>query len=127
MFVNTGFNWTVVIGIIILLVFLDKFITFVNIKAIEKNFPKIKDPFSAEKNPLARWFFVKFGLVWGSILYGIVSLISFFLALLMLGFAFRLFWPATAWSIALYVLIIWYCLVIGNNVFFLLKFTGKVP
>ncbi|KKL16195.1 hypothetical protein LCGC14_2498010 [marine sediment metagenome] len=35
-----------------------------HIKAVEKNFPDI-DKFSIEKNPLAKKFFQKYGLLWG--------------------------------------------------------------
>jgi hypothetical protein len=63
-------NWTVIIIIAIILITLDKGLTVLNIKAVEKNNPSV-DALSIEKNPLAKFAFQKTGLLWGSILYGI--------------------------------------------------------
>ena len=120
------FNWTVVICIILFLVVLDKGLTIANIKAVEKNFPKTK-AIDIEKNPIAKYFFIKFGLVGGSIIYGILSFITFILALFLLSLALHPFWPDTCWSIALWILMLWYGLVIANNFFFLLKYNLVVP
>lgn len=121
------FHWGVVLAIIIIFIILDKSITLANIKAVQKNFPKVKDPLSIEKNPVAKFFFQKFGLVGGSILFGIVS---FFLALIFMAlvwFALQFFWPQTALSMSFYVLCLVYGFTIVNNLFFLLKFSKLIP
>ena len=115
-----------VLVVIVLLVSLDKIITAVNIKAVEKNFPEV-DKYSIEKNPVARFFFEKCGLVGGTILYGILSVLTFILALILLEWTLKLFGVVNAQSISLYAMILFYCLVIGNNLFFLLKFSKIVP
>jgi len=106
--------------LIVFLVSLDKAITFINVKQIQKNSPEM-DAFSIEKNPLAKLFFVKCGLVWGSIIYWFISLITFVIALKLFDFTLRLFHVLNSFSIALYIMIIIYCMVIGNNVHFLLR------
>lgn len=115
-----------VLVVIVLLVGIDKIITVANIKAVEKNFPEI-DKYSIEKNPLAKFFFKRCGLIGGTILYGILSVLTFILALILLEWTLKLFNVVNAQSISLYIMIILYCLVIGNNLFFLLKFSRIVP
>ena len=124
--VSVEFNWSVILVVILFLVVLDKGLTIVNIKSVEKNFPKI-DALSIEKNPIARYFFKQYGLIGGSIVYGILSFITFLLALMVLSYSLHFFWPTTAWSIALWILMLWYGLVILNNFFFLLKYNMIVP
>ena len=115
-----------VLVVIIVLVTLDKGITFMNVKAVEKNFPQV-DKYSIEKNPIAKYFFKQFGLVGGTILYWILSIITFILALILLEWMLKLFGVVNALSISLWIMIIFYCMVIGNNLFFLLKFSRIVP
>jgi len=122
----TSINFVWVLIIIILLVGIDKAITVANIKAVEKNFPGM-DKYSIEKNPLAKAFFNKFGLAWGTIFYGLLSIITFLIALKLLDWCISLFKVTNSLSIALWILIIFYCMVIGNNLFFLLKFSKVVP
>ena len=114
-----------VLIVIIILVTLDKAITFVNIKAVEKNFPEI-EPYSIEKNPIAKFFFEKCGLLFGTIFYFFLSVITFIIALLLLEWTLKLFGVVNATSISLYIMIILYCMVIGNNLFFMLKFSRIV-
>jgi len=121
------FNWGIVLLIILAFIIVDKALTVANIKAVQKNFPKIKDPLSIEKNPVARYFFKTFGLIMGSILFGILS---FLLALIFMGLVWltlQFFWPQTAWSMAFYVLCLVYGYTIVNNLFFLLKFSRVIP
>ena len=115
-----------VLVVIVILVTLDKGLTFINIKQVEKNFPEI-DKFSIEKNPIAKFFFNKCGLVGGTVLYWILSIITFILALILLEWTLKLFGVINAQSISLWIMIIFYCMVIGNNLFFLLKFSKVVP
>jgi len=120
-----GINFWILI-VIVLLVGADKAITFANIKAVEQNFPTI-DKFSIEKNPIARFFFKEYGLLGGTILYGIISIFTFLIALILFEWMLRLFGVTNAFSISLYILVIIYCLIIGNNLFFLLKFKKIIP
>lgn len=121
---NVNFVWVLII--IVLLVGIDKVITVANIKAVEKNFPEV-DRYSIEKNPLAKSFFNKFGLAWGTILYGVFSIFTFLIALKILDWSISLFKVTNSFSIAFWIMIILYCIVIGNNLFFLLKFSKVIP
>jgi len=121
---NINLLW--ILLFIICLMVVDKVITVMNIKAVEKNFPKV-DKFSIEKNPLAKQFFLQFGLFWGTILYTLFSFITFLISLVFLRWTLSLFHVQNAFSISLWVLTIWYFFVIGNNIFFLLKFSKVIP
>ncbi len=121
---NVNFVWVLIL--IVLLVGIDKVITVANIKAVEKNFPEI-NKYDIEKNPLAKFFFEKCGLIWGTILYGVLSVITFLIALKILEWSISLFKVTNSFSIALWIMIILYCVVIGSNLFFLLKFSKIVP
>ena len=120
------FNWKIVIVVLILLVVADKVITIVNLNAIKKNFPEV-DPIKAEKNPLARFFFQKFGLIGGTILYGIISLLTLFLVMFLLSIFLNGLNVPNALSISLYVIMIIYGFVLMNNLYFLLKFSKVIP
>ncbi len=115
-----------VLVVIVILVSLDKIITAANILQVEKNFPEV-NKYDIEKNPVAKFFFKKCGLLWGTIIYGILSVLTFILALILLEWTLKLFGVVNAQSISLYVMILLYCLVIGSNLFFLLKFSKVVP
>jgi len=115
-----------VLIVIVVLVTLDKGLTFLNVKAVEKNFPEI-DKFSIEKNPIARFFLKKCGLIGGTIIFGIISIILFFIALILFELTLKAFGVVNAFSISLYIVILIYCLTIGHNLFFLLKFSRVVP
>ena len=119
-------NWTLIFLLILLLVSADKIITYYNIMAVEKNFPDI-DPFSIERNPLAKKFFQNFGLLWGNILYSILSLLTFLLALALIKWTLSLFGVQNSLSIALWVMVILYGMAIANNLFFLFKFNRWIP
>ena len=114
-----------VLLVIVLLVGVDKIITVANIKAVEKNFPEI-EPYSIEKNPIAKFFFEKCGLLFGTIFYFFLSVITFIIALLLLEWTLKLFGVVNATSISLYIMIMLYGLVISNNLYFLLKFSRIV-
>jgi len=114
-------NGYTIFFIAVLLVSADKIITYMNIKAVERNFPKI-NPIQIEKNPLAKFFFQKAGLIWGSILYGIFSVGTFIFALYLFYFPAKIYSPTNAWGISLYVMMIAYSFVIMNNLYFLLRY-----
>ena len=116
------FNWTIVIFIIIALVAADKLLTVANMNAVKKNFPDV-DPLSIEKNRLAKEFFKQHGLVWGSITYGLFSIICFFVVMFLLHWCLKLFHVTNSLSIAFSVLVVWYGLVLINNFYFLLKYS----
>ena len=119
------FNWTIVILIIICLVAADKILTVANINAVKKNFPD-KDPLSIERNPLAREFFKQQGLVWGTITYGLFSILGFITAMFLLNWALKLFYVSNSLSIALYIIMIFYGFTLMNNLYFLLKFSKVI-
>ena len=111
-----------VLAILLVLVLLDKGLTLVNIVQVNKNFPKAmeKDAYNIEKNPLAKWFFERAGLIKGTIIYGLFTLVMLYFVFLVLKFLI-------GFSIALYLIIILYSFVIANNSYFLLKFSGVIP
>lgn len=113
-------NWITFIIIAVLLVAADKGLTYLNIKAVERVNPLI-DPITIEKNPVARSFFYKFGLIWGSVLFGIISLVSFFAAMSLLYLSVKWIAPLNPWGISLYIMCLLYGFVIMNNVYMLLK------
>jgi len=119
-------NWGYILILIVCLVALDKTLTVLNINAVEKNFPNV-DKLSIEKNPLAKEFFKQYGLMWGTLLYGLFSILTFIVALFLLKWCLSLFHVQNALSISLWVLTIWYGFVISNNLYFLLKFSRIVP
>jgi len=116
------FNWTIIILIIIALVAADKLLTVANIKTVEKNFPNV-DPFSIEKNPLAKAFFQQQGLVIGTIFYGIFSILTVIVFILLLNWSLKLCGLNNSLSISLYVILMIYGFVIFNNFYFLLKYS----
>jgi len=120
------FNWTIVIFIIIALVAADKLLTVANINAVKKNFPNT-DPLSIERNPLAREFFKQHGLMWGTLTYGLLSVICFIIAMFLLHWCLKLFGVTNSLSISLYVIMLFYGYVILNNTYFLLKFSKIIP
>jgi len=103
----------IVLLIAILLVFTDKFVTVLNINAVEKNYPNI-DKYSIERNPVQKYFFVKCGLIEGAVIYFLISLVTFMLAYYLLSLAFP--------NYSLYIMVLVYGLAIVNNLFFLLKY-----
>lgn len=118
--------WTVVFIIALLLVGLDKFLTYVNVKQVEKNFPQV-DATKIEKNPIARWSFNKMGLLGGTIFYFVFSVGTFMFAVWCLQGITKLWAPANAASVALYIVVMLYMLVVGNNAYFFLKFSKIIP
>ncbi len=120
------FNWTIIIFIIIALIAADKILTVANINAVKKNFPNV-DPLSIEKNPLAKEFFKQHGLWWGTLTYGLFSILCFFVAMFLIHWTLKLFHVNNSLSIAFYVLILWYAFVISNNFYFLLKYSKIIP
>lgn len=108
--------------IFFVIVCLDKGLTFANIKQTWKNLPEQvqDDLYRAEKNPVAKWFFEKLGLNLGTIVYGIFAVLTLFLAFFLLQKIF-------SETIALFIIFIIYGLVISNNAFHLLRYSGVIP
>ena len=101
--------------IAVCLIALDKTTTYHTILAVHKKYPR-KDALSVEKNPLAIYFFKKFGLFPGTFFYAIFSLFSFFFAVWLLDFLF-------SYAIAFTVIAVIYVLVIINNFRWLIKYS----
>lgn len=110
-------DWKLLLLIFFILVLLDKGLTAANILLVNKNYPLAtkSDYYLVEKNPIAKWCFSKFNLAGGTLTYGIISILTLFIAFYILSFIF-------SERIALYVIFILYGLVIANNVYFLLKY-----
>jgi len=108
----------IIILLIICLVSVDKIITGANIIQYGKNFSEEKR-LEVEKNPMAKYFFEKLGLFFGSVLYGVVSFILAMIGFLVISYFF-------GDSKALWVIFLIYGLVIINNIFFLLKFSKVI-
>jgi len=115
-------NFYTILIVAIILITLDKGLTVANIKAVEKNNPGV-DALSIEKNPIAKFSFQKFGLLWGSILYGLFSLATFFFAMLLLYYPAKMWAPNNAWGVSFYVMTVIYFLIMGNNFYFFLRYS----
>jgi hypothetical protein len=115
-------NWWTIFIVAIILITLDKGLTVMNIKAVEKHNPGT-DALSIEKNPVAKFAFEKTGLFWGSVLYGLFSLATFFFAMLLFYYPAKAWAPENAWGISFYVMTIIYFLIIGNNFYFYLRYS----
>ena len=112
-----------VIYFIALFVFtlLDKGLTLASLTQIKKNFPDA-EPLKAEKNPLARFLFDKCGLIWGTIFMAIFSIVW------MTAFWFLFTWifGSDKQSVSLYILFLIYAFTVGNNIYFLLKYSKVI-
>lgn len=115
-------NWTIVLMVAIILVTADKTITVMNIKSVEKHSPEIEDALKIERNPIARFVFRKCGLLFGAILYGIFSLGTFFIAMWLFHPAAKAYAPNNAWGVAFYIVFMFYCFVVANNIYFFLRY-----
>ena len=113
--------WTVVIIIACLVVLADKGITYINISLVKQNFPNV-DYLSVEKNPVAKFLFTKFGLINGTLIYIIPSIILFILAVFLLASATGIFFPNNKFGSSLYIVMMYYGFVLTNNIYFMLKF-----
>ena len=110
-------NWITILIIVVILVTLDKTMTVMNIKAVAKNHPET-NPISIEKNPIAKWSFEKMGLLWGSVIYGLFSIATFFFALLLFYYPAKYYAPNNAVNVAFYVMCLVYSFVLMNNFYF---------
>lgn len=115
-------NWWTVVIVAIILISLDKGITILNVKAVEKNYPDV-DSLSIEKNPLAKAVFQKFGLYGGTFCYWLFSLATFFFALYLFSYPARAWAPDNAFPVAFYFMCMFYSLVIMNNFYFFLRYS----
>lgn len=99
------------------LILVDKLVTAMTIKRVEKNFPN-KNKFSVEKNPLAQYFFINFGLGLGTVLYALLSFFTFGFSVWLLHFVFGV-------NVSFYILYLIYIVVIINNLRWFKKFGVK--
>ena len=116
-------NWTTIFIIIFLLIFMDKALTLTNLYLVKKNNPTL-DPTTIEKNPMNRFLFQKLGFWGGTGVMILISLITFIFALWMLSFGTAIWSVDQKYNIALYILMMAYSFVIGNNFYFMFKFGG---
>jgi len=80
------------------------------------------NPYSVEKNPVAKISFEKFGLIWGTIIYWIFSVITFVAAVWFLSYPAKIIAPANPYGVALYAVVIMYGFVVANNFYFLFRY-----
>ena len=102
----------VLLLIFAVLVFADKALTVANLSVMKQSNPDTY--LEAERNPAAKWFFVKFGLFWGTVLFFMLTMIT--LSLMYYSFQMVFGGYKTLWFI-----FIIYSAVIGNNTFYLLQ------
>jgi hypothetical protein len=114
-------NWITFLIIAIILVTLDKGLTAINIMSVQKHNPGT-DPYAVEKNPLARYSFQKLGLLGGSIVYWIFSVMTFMLAIYLMRYPASIIAPNNSYGVALYIIVILYFFVIGNNFYFFWRY-----
>ena len=100
--------------IAVLLISIDKIITVKSLELTKKYFPKRY--ITIEKNPLNRFFFKKFGIRKGAIIYSFTSLISFFLSVYFIGFLINSYFYSFLTICFVYVI------TIGNNLYWLNKY-----
>lgn len=112
-------NWYIVIAAILLIVALDKMSTFFAIKSLNDNFPQV-DHLSAEKNPVARYFFSEFGLFKGTAFFFLVTTAFLSIVCLILGH----FLSAKSFALFFHLLLLWHGIVIFNNLFYFLKYSN---
>ena len=96
----------------VILIALDKSITMWNLSVLKEQGQT--NYLDAEKNIAARWFFEKCGLLWGSLLFGLVTL----------GTLSLCFWGLkgiTNEYTALWIIFLVYGAVLGSNIFMLIK------
>lgn len=114
-------NWTIIIIIILACVIADKTSTYFAIDALDRNHPGINS-FEAEKNPVAKWFFERYGLLLGSALFAVFTaswllLITWIMMRVLLPSVFLIF---------IFSLIAWHGFVLVNNVYYYLKYSGII-
>ena len=109
-------NIKILLIIFIIFIAADKLLTFWNMQILSQSNPNF---LQAEQNPMARWFFTKFGLILGTILFGLVSLAITFILYYSLSSVFA---PIKV----LWFIFILYGFVIFNNSFYLIKNMGLI-
>jgi hypothetical protein len=118
-------SWMTVLIIAIILVSLDKGLTAFNIESVRKNNPGVS-PYSIEKNPIARFTFEKFGMIGGTAIFWVFSIVTFLLATYLLSYPARIFAPNNPVGLASYAMVLLYFLVLGNNFYFAFKYNGLI-
>jgi len=111
----------IILLVLVFLIILDKGLTIANIIQVNKHFPEATkgDYFKIEQNPMAKWFFEKFGLWKGSFIFGIVSILIGLIAYFILALLF-------GEMASLWIICIIYGFVVFNNFYFLLKYSKVI-
>jgi hypothetical protein len=107
------------------MVSLDKGLTAFNILSVQKNHPEV-NALSIEKNPVAKVFYEKLGLVGGTVVYWVLSVFTFLLATYLFSFPAKIIAPDNQLGVALYAMVIFYSFVIGNNFYFAFRYNGLI-
>lgn len=102
------------IAILLLIFFIligaDKILTLWNMQALSHTNPNYLE---AEKNVAAKWLFLKCGLIWGTVIFWIITMITLSIAYYSFSMVFDQYK-------VLWVIFIVYSAVIGNNLYYLL-------
>jgi len=106
----------VLLIIFVIIIAADKLLTLWNMQILANNNPNY---LQAEKNIAARWFFGKFGLIGGTILFGMLTLISLLVVYYSFSFVFN---PYKV----LWVIFVIYGFTIANNSYYLIKNMGLI-
>lgn len=112
--------FTVFLVALIVFTILDKGLTLVNLQQVQKNFPEA-DTTKVEKNPVAKFAFDKLGF-WGG------TIAMFFFSI---GY-YILIWYGVSWifpgkqNVFLYIFFVVMSFVVGNNLYFLLKYSKVI-
>ena len=113
--------FTVFLIALVVFTILDKGLTYINLKQIEHNFPQA-DALKAEKNPVNRFLFAKFGLTGGTIAMFFFS-ITYYIAI---WFGLSLLFGKNTQNTTLYVFFLIAGFTISNNIYFLLKYSRVI-
>lgn len=120
-------NWWIVALIIVILVGADKCLTYINLKLVQKNNPQV-NPIDIEKNPAAKYFFQKFGIEMGTVIFFFITCVSLYFVLMLLanGLKYVTFTSSNPYGYALWIITILYGAVIGNNFYFMFRYAKLI-
>jgi hypothetical protein len=107
------------LAVVIVFTLLDKGLTYGSLYELNKTH-NYNETLSAERNPLAKWTFNKFGLIGGSMVMGLFSV---FWMILLWFIGSWIFGPSSQ-SKVLYVILIASAVVVANNIFYYMRFRG---
>ena len=119
-------TWQTILTIAIILVTADKVLTMINVELVKDKYPNI-DPLTIEKNPVTKFFFERFGLFGGTIIFWFISIFTFMVATYCMSAAVgTLYSYNNRYGVSLYLMMMFYGFVIFNNIYFMLRYKGVI-